>query len=417
MNIKIIPGLLKGCIHSISSKSHAHRLMIAASLCADFCQVSISDMNEDLEATQNCLSQLNDLFPVFNCNESGSTLRFMLPLSMALKDKAVFLGAGRLPERPISPLKEEMEAHGCTFTKGTDFPQNSTGNTQQIFTVMGRLKGGVYNLPGNVSSQYITGLLFALPLLKENSTINITSNLESSSYVMLTLEVLKLFGIMIEVCKAPQVQDEPLYSFIIKGNQQYISPGKVSAEGDWSNAAFFIVADALSCLAHNVSTPSVTCLHLNPDSAQGDKKILSFVETVRNTRNTNEKLVFDVSDVPDLVPVLAVLAASRQGTTEIINAGRLRIKESDRLATVYEMISHLGGNITELPESLVIHGTGKLKGGRVNGHNDHRIVMAAAIASILCAEPVIIQGTEAVNKSYPKFFQDFAHLGGKYNVL
>nr|WP_315021432.1 3-phosphoshikimate 1-carboxyvinyltransferase [uncultured Aminipila sp.] len=418
MNIKIIPKPLKGSINSISSKSHAHRLMIAASLCSDYCKVNISDMNQDLEATQNCLLQLNQAAPVFDCNESGSTLRFMLPISMALKDKATFSGSGRLPERPISPLKEEMESHGCTFDTNVQLPLDDTKNSKPIFTVKGRLKGGTFNLAGNVSSQYITGLLFALPLLKENSLINITSTLESLGYVMLTLEVLKLFGINIEsrISQNTQVENEHSYSFFIKGNQKYISPGEVTAEGDWSNAAFWIVADAI-CSSANCLDPAVSCLNLNFNSAQGDKEIVSFAETIKTAENSDKKLIFDVSNVPDLVPILVILAASRQGITEITNAGRLRIKESDRLATVCEIIQALGGSITELPEGLIINGTGGLKGGTVNGHNDHRIVMAAAIASILCTEPVTILGSEAVNKSYPRFFEDFSYLGGEYHVL
>ncbi|MHC1723320.1 MAG: 3-phosphoshikimate 1-carboxyvinyltransferase [Aminipila sp.] len=418
MNIKIIPKPLKGSINSISSKSHAHRLMIAAALCSDYCKVNISDMNQDLEATQDCLLQLNKATPVFDCNESGSTLRFMLPISMALKDQAIFLGSGRLPERPISPLKEEMESHGCTFEPNVELSLKNDKNSKPIFTVKGKLKAGVFNLPGNVSSQYITGLLFALPLLEEDSLINITSTLESLGYVMLTLEVLKLFGISVElrISENTQSEKECLYSFFVKGNQNYISPGEVIAEGDWSNAAFWIVADALCSSTYDLDS-AVFCLNLNFNSVQGDREIVSFAETVTDAKNNDKKLVFDVSNVPDLVPILAVLAASRQGTTEFINAGRLRIKESDRLATVHEMIQALGGSITELPEGLMINGSGMLKGGTVNGHNDHRIVMATAIASILCTEPVTILGSEAVNKSYPKFFDDFCYLGGECYVL
>ncbi|QAT41794.1 3-phosphoshikimate 1-carboxyvinyltransferase [Aminipila luticellarii] len=419
MNIQITPKPLKGRIPSISSKSHAHRLMIAASLCEEPCQVHISDMNQDLEATQNCLMQLSDESPVLDCHESGSTLRFLLPIAMALKNQASFFGSGRLPERPLSPLKEELEAHGCTFTTETDISFPPFDGSTLIYTGTGRLKGGAFQLPGNVSSQYITGLLFALPLLKEDSSITLTSKLESSGYVRLTLEVLECFGIRIrqEFSKNPKREQETLYSFVIKGNQKYKSPGEVTAEGDWSNGAFWIVADALSSFSQRTSEPSVSCLNLNKNSAQGDKAILSFVRAVRQTKKSKEKLVFDASEVPDLVPILAVLAASREGITEITHAGRLRIKESDRLATVHELIGSLGGDITELPEGLVINGTGKLRGGTVNGHNDHRIVMSAAIASILCTEPVIILGAEAADKSYPKFFEDFTRLGGEFHVL
>lgn len=450
MNIKIIPKTLNGSVNSITSKSHAHRLMIAAALCAQSCKVNISNMNEDLYATRNCLSQLNDAsqnckdiylqqsknnsFPILDCNESGSTLRFMLPIAMALNNRAIFLGAGRLPERPLSPLKEEMEKHGCAFDKNIESSIKKTGivqNSKLIFTVTGPLKGGTFTLPGNVSSQYITGLLFALPLLKEDSSINISSNLESIGYVMLTLEVLKLFGIEIAIRNndgnqikfdslsniSKKLKELQTYSFFIKGNQQYISPGEVTAEGDWSNAAFWIVADYLSKGKNTDFENSISCINLNLNSPQGDKEIVSFVKIFNTAKGSGKKLVFDVSNVPDLVPILAVLATSYEGITEITNAGRLRIKESDRLSTVCEMIKTLGGNITELPEGLIIQGTKNLKGGTVNGHNDHRIVMATTIASILCTEPVTILDSEAVNKSYPTFFDDFSSLGGTYHVL
>lgn len=445
MNIKITPKPLKGSINAITSKSHAHRLLIASALCSEPCKVNISNMNEDIEATQNCLSLLTKIsdsnaLPILDCNESGSTLRFMLPIAMALSNKVIFLGAGRLPERPLSPLKEEMELHGCTFDTKAD--KHSISLEMQtssipIFTVTGPLKGGTFTLPGNISSQYITGLLFALPLLKEDSIIRISSKLESIGYVMLTLEVLKLFGIDIEIKTTEEYQAKTKYenclikkldainksgqsfSFIIKGNQKYISPKEVTAEGDWSNAAFFIVADALSSSINNTGTleNSITCLNLDHKSSQGDKEIVSFVQRFKESHSKKNSLVFDVANVPDLVPILSVLATSYEGTTEIINAGRLRIKESDRLSTVREMIQNLGGIITELPEGLIIQGTKKLKGGTVNGYNDHRIVMAAAISSIICSEPVTILGAEAVNKSYPRFFEDLSNLGGEYHVL
>lgn len=415
MNIKITPGLLTGSVNSITSKSHAHRLMIASALCETPCHVNISSMNEDLEATQNCLSTLGDIAADtgFDCGESGSTLRFLLPIAMVLKDRATFFGRGRLPERPLSPLKEEMEAHGCSFfTDAFDSPHSSSkpsSFSRHIFTICGRLQGGTFNLAGNVSSQYITGLLFALPLLEEDSLINITTKLESTGYVRLTLDVLELFGIDIEV-------HGDYSSFSIRGSQRYVSPGDVVAEGDWSNGAFWITADGLTRKVSGSSVPAVFCENLNLESSQGDKEIVDFAERVA-TAADSDILRFDVADVPDLVPVLAVLAASRHGITEIVNAGRLRIKESDRLATVSEMINSLGGDATQLPDSLIINGTGLLQGGSVDGCNDHRIVMAAAIASILCKDPVTIIGAEAVNKSYPRFFNDFNALGGEYVVL
>lgn len=427
MNVKIIPKPLGGTINSITSKSHAHRLLIAAALCEDPCKVNIKNTNEDLKATSNCLSLLSDEYPVLDCHESGSTLRFMLPIAMVLKEKTVFLGSGRLPERPLSPLKEEMEAHGCTFEKLSQSADCSDEKiTREIYTVSGKMRGGEFKLAGNVSSQYITGLLFALPLLAEDSEIQITSKLESVDYVILTLKVLESFGVHIEtrINEKSSIEGGKAYSFFIKGNQTYHSPVEVTAEGDWSNAAFWVVAGALG--------GALRCEHIMLDSFQGDKAVVDIVKSYQrkieiqatavttemdpNTMNEEEHII-DASNIPDLVPILSVLAASHKGVTRIINAGRLRIKESDRLHTVADCLQSLGADIAELPEGLVIRGTGKLKGGSVNGYNDHRIVMSMAIASILCDAPVIIHGAEAVNKSYPTFFEDFATLGGEVEIV
>lgn len=440
MNVQINPKPLCGKVKAIASKSHAHRLLLGAALCdignghIDSCKVHISEMNEDLEATKNCITRLEQTEPVFFCNESGSTLRFFLPIAMALKERAEFWGAGRLPERPLSPLKEEMERHGCGF--GTGFRPSATVGTsgadssgtgapelppqaRHIITAEGRLQSGRYSLAGNISSQYITGLLFALPLLDGDSILDITSPLESAGYVDLTLEVLKLFGIRIQIFTA---QSNANIRFVIKGGQRYTSPGEVSAEGDWSNAAFWIAADLLgrtrSPKAADISCIGVECTDLNPDSSQGDKRIVEFADIIKENANTSETLEFDVSQVPDLVPILSVMCCCRRdGTSKIVNAGRLRIKESDRLATVHEMLEALGAEIEEGEDSLTIYGTGSLTGGTVDGHNDHRIVMAAAAASVLCREPVTILGAEAVNKSYPAFWSDFRSLGGEYIEL
>lgn len=428
MNVKIMPKPLSGTINSITSKSHAHRLLIAAALCKEPCKVNIQNTNEDLKATSNCLSSLSDNIPVLDCHESGSTLRFMLPIAMVLKEKTVFLGSGRLPERPLSPLKEEMEAHGCSFEKQAKSAEWSDEKaTREIYTVSGKMRGGTFQLAGNVSSQYITGLLFALPLLEEDSEIQITSKLESVDYVILTLKVLESFGIQIEtkINEKASIEGCKAYSFIIKGNQTYHSPVEVTAEGDWSNAAFWVVAGALG--------GSLRCEHISLDSFQGDKAVVDMIKSyhrkveIQPSAVTTEKMdsttvnaeehLIDASNIPDLVPILSVLAASHQGITRIINAGRLRIKESDRLHTVADCLQSLGADIAELPDGLVIRGTGMLKGGTVNGYNDHRIVMSMAIASILCDDPVIINGAEAVNKSYPTFFEDFAALGGEVEIV
>lgn len=423
MKIAITPRSLSGSVQAISSKSHAHRLLIASALSENPPEVSIATTSQDIEATKDCLSQLGEKIPVLNCCESGSTLRFLIPVVMALKDEAIFLGCGRLPERPLSPLKEEMENHGCTFFKGDitnepAFNGNITNEpAKEICRIKGKLKGGTFTLPGNISSQYITGLLFALPLLEEDSRIRMTSPPESVKYIELTLDVLKQFNIHIAV---EEENNCPVYT--IKGGQKYTAKGTVFPDGDWSNTAFWVVAGILS------KGSGILCRGVNPGSIQGDKEVAALAEKmggiIKRAENrldasagTLNAIDIDASHIPDLVPIMAVAAATAKGTTRIHNAGRLRIKESDRLAAMYDCLSRVGADITEEPKGLIIKGVPKLKGGAVDGYNDHRIVMAMAIASIVCENPVIIEGAQAVNKSYPGFFDDFKSLGGEYHVL
>lgn len=413
MNIEIIPHTLVGSVDAVASKSHGHRLLIAAALSQKPTNVTINTSSQDIEATQNCLEQLDAPMPVLDCGESGSTLRFLLPVAMALKDQALFMGSGRLPKRPISPLKEEMEAHGCVFSN----EHRKKGDAQEICHVKGRLKGGIFTLPGNVSSQYITGLLFTLPLLKENSQIRVTSPLESKRYVDLTVDVMQKCNIEVYV-----EEKEGLLTYKVQGKQRYLPPAEMTAEGDWSNIAFWVAAGILS------KESGVICRGLNLQSIQADREIINI--SLRMGGKVLEKYTsllameaplkgihIDVSGIPDLVPILAVMAAAAKGTTHIHNAARLRLKESDRLAAMYDCLSRLGADIIEEPGGLTITGGKQLSGGTVSGYNDHRIVMAMTIASILCDKPLIIEGAEAVNKSYPRFFEDFEWLGGEYRVL
>ena len=413
MNIEITPRILVGSVNAVASKSHAHRLLIASALSKKPGKVSINTTSADIEATQACLRQLRADPPILNCQESGSTLRFLLPIAMAMKDKSIFLGSGRLPNRPISPLKEEMEAHGCVFTNF----HRKKDDAVEICQVQGRMQPGIFSLPGDVSSQYITGLLFALPLLKRDSQIQITSPLQSKGYVDLTLDVLKEFHIEV---LTEEKKGCPIY--YIRGGQQYIPPGDTAAEGDWSNIAFWVIAGILS------RDSGIICRGLNIESTQGDRAILNLARRMGGTILTKGNRILtmaapltgihiDASAIPDLVPILAVAAATASGTTHIHNAQRLRIKESDRLAAMYDCLSKLGADITEEPGGLIIKGVPRLKGGTVSGYNDHRIVMAMAIASIVSDGPIIIEGAEAVNKSYPTFFEDFQELGGEYRVL
>lgn len=438
MDIKIIPKKLKGRLDALPSKSHAHRVLIAQKLArmqngeaanADNAHGSeIPTFSKDIEATKNCLAQLDSGSPRLNCIESGSTMRFMLPVAMALRDEAVFIGAGKLPSRPISPLREEMERNGCTFSTGTPAADADgiPNGFSEICTIRGRLQPGAYRLAGNVSSQFITGLLFALPLLDGDSTLELTTALESAGYVDLTLDVLRDFGIMIDEKRSP----EGFNTYVINGNQRYTEPADVTVQGDWSNAAFWLACGALS--------GDVTLDGVDMTSSQRDKEFADILmqmgahlevsscgtsmdstsatgglSSIRCTGNGLSAADIDVAQIPDLVPVLATVMALADGASEITHAERLRIKESDRIFTVHDFLSKLGADITDEGSGLSVRGKRTLSGGEVCGHNDHRIVMAAAVASCGCTGPVIIRGAEAVNKSYPDFFRDFAALGGE----
>ena len=271
----------------------------------------------------------------------------------------------------------------------------------------GKLEAGIYEIPGNISSQFITGLLFALPLLKGDSEIRLTSALESARYVDMTLQVLKQYGVVVSCTEE---------GFQIPGGQSYLAQQSVQIEGDWYNAAFWLTAAAMG------KKITVTCLDEN--STQGDKKILDILKRMGakveqrdwEATVTPERLDgtdIDAGDIPDLVPILAAAAAVSRGKTRIYNAGRLRLKESDRLKSVSQVLNGLGGQVRELEDGLEITGRERLAGGRVDAAGDHRIAMMAAVAAMVCENPVEICGAQAVNKSYPGFFEDYQSLGGK----
>ena len=632
MDVKIIPGKLRGRITAMPSKSHAHRVLIAQKLaqlqgtgCKD--PLFIPEFSRDITATKNCLAQLDSCSgadhctragddlnaegvadrqtaaskttdgagsrqaddqagrrnttgsataadtctdaPLLDCGESGSTLRFMLPVAMAVTDKAIFAGSGKLPQRPISPLKEEMENHGCVFTMGTDRTADISktgittdirsaadksadsangGGATEICTITGRLQPGEYTLPGNISSQFITGLLFALPILDGDSILRLTTKLESAGYVDLSLDVLRDFGIDIRI----DTDENGFITYNIKGGQKYTEPEGLSIEGDWSNAAFWLACGALG--------GDIICDGLKADSSQRDREVLTVLQNlgasitteagsdglttvicrapgstgiggdeategiipdcgtgdystvngihsihtnsgdssddhmcaarwdshasdrrsdecisedrsvadaapvhrssgyqadVCSTDNRTDccsgthstvngapdngspqtpatddpaqtagkadaglaAIDLDVTQIPDLVPVLAAVMSAAKGNSVITGAERLRIKESDRLETVRDFLSRLGADIECLDDGLSITGMVGLAGGEVSSHNDHRIAMAAAVASCICREPVIIRGADAVSKSYPDFFSDFAGLGGTVSEI
>lgn len=388
-------------INAIPSKSHAHRAMICAALSESACDIICDGTSEDIEATINCLVAMKVGSNVMDCGESGSTFRFMIPVLGALGKTAVFELRGRLAERPLSPLYEQLQAHGMTLSEQGSVP----------FEISGQLEPGVYEIDGGVSSQFITGLLLALPILKKDSRIIIKGKLESKPYVDLTLRVLDDFGIKI------QTADDGFY---VLGGQTYVGPKSYDIEGDWSNGCFWLCAGAL--LEEGLKLKGI-----KKDSFQGDKEIVRLLNKLGAKVSQTEESVtveksclwgtkIDATEIPDMVPVLALLGAVANGTTEIVNAGRLRLKESDRLKTVAETLRKLGADITELPEGLKITGKSGLEGGKVDGAGDHRIVMMAAIASLICKNKVIITGWDAVNKSYPDFFKDLEELGLSGNV-
>ena len=399
MNITIEPGRLHGAVSAPASKSHVHRLLIAAALCGpgEKTRILCPMENEDIAATIRCLKAMGPeirregdwlrvcqafsplLYPPkgpLDCGESGSTLRFLLPLCACAAGETHLTGRGRLPSRPNGPLLSALRLHGAHITE--DFLP---------MTVGGGLRPGDFALPGNVSSQYFSGLLFCLPLLEGDSTLRYTSPLESMPYVDLTLSVLRRFGITAETIDG---------GWRVPGKQRYRSPGAVKAEGDWSAAAFWLGANRLGS--------EVTVEGLDPASCQGDKAIVGLLDRIGGE--------IDVADAPDLMPILSAVAAAMPGkVTRITGAARLRLKESDRLSAMAASIRALGGIAEEMPDGLVIRGT-CLTGGTVDGQNDHRVVMSAAVAATACQGPVTILGQDAVKKSYVHFWNDFQALGG-----
>lgn len=408
MDIKIIPGKLKGTVSIPSSKSMTHRVLIGAALAKGKSVISNVTFSKDIYATIDALKAsgaditadgntvtvngLSGRCPkkaVIDCCESGSTLRFMIPVTAALGISAVYRGQGRLPERPITPYLRELPQKGITFDYKNTMP----------FSVSGKLISGKYSLEGNISSQFITGLMFALPLLDGDSEIILTSPLESKPYADMTIESLKLFGIDIK---------ETLEGYYIKGGQQYHS-ADVTVEGDFSQAAFFYVANALGS--------NIIIENLKKESTQGDKKIVEITENLcYNENNVPMGFSVNASDIPDLVPILAVLGTYCLDTSKISGAERLKIKESDRLTATAAAINALGGNVTPINDGLIINNA-RLIGGTIDSCGDHRIAMCAAIAATICQKPVIIKNADSVEKSYPDFFRDYINLGGIANVI
>ncbi len=432
MNVTVEPGPLAGEVTAPSSKSEAHRLLICAAFAPGTTDIDCTTTSEDIDATARCLSALGarvtrtrrgfrvvpvrgtsatDNIPeasrgaLLDCGESGSTLRFLLPVAAALGCDASLTGHGRLPERPLSPLYEELVAHGAELSPQGRMP----------LRVGGRLRAGRFSLPGDVSSQYVSGLLLAAPLLAAPVEVVVSEPVESLPYIDITVSALRRFGVGVDEGRV-EGPDGPARSYVVSGSDGLVSPGTVSVGGDWSNAAFWLAAGALS-------DDGVAVRGLDVRSAQGDRQALAALallgaRVLRGAEGAacaHDGLAgreIDVSSCPDLVPPLAAVAAFAEGVTRITGAARLRLKESDRIATVSAAINSLGGRATALDDGLVIEGARELAGGTVDAANDHRIAMMAAVMAGRCAGPVTILGAECVNKSYPAFFEDLSSLGG-----
>ena len=428
MDVQINPGPLNGTIRAIASKSELHRMLICAAFSDRMTEIlapgSAYDghhpLPNDILATMACLKALGAAFevdsgsimvtpigkqvsgPHLDCGESGSTLRFLLPVAAAASERPSFTGSGRLPERPIGGLTDALKKHGISMSAD-----------RLPFTLSGRLTGGVYEIPGNISSQYLTGLLLMLPLLREKAEIRLLTPLRSADYIDITTQVMAFFGV--EVIKTAQ-------EYHLGEQHPYRSPDVLMSGGDWSNTAAFLAASALR------SDSRIFCQCLYSGSMQGDLKILSRLEhfgaeivsegsAAAAYHAPLHGTLIDIDPTPDLLPVLAVVACAAQGRTVFGNAGRLRLKESDRIESTAAMVRALGGTAETEPEKLIIYGNGALRGGTVDAANDHRIVMAASIAAGICSGPVIIRGAEAVNKSYPTFFEDLKAVKGDVHVL
>lgn len=420
MKALIRPAQLHGRIKTVASKSQAHRMLICAAFADKATDIVCEELSLDIRATAGCLSAMGAdisynedkksfrVIPIdrksfgdthkqitIDVGESGSTLRFLLPVVAALGVDTHIVMHGRLADRPLSPLWEELEAHGAVLTKNDD----------STMDVSGRLRGSEYTIAADVSSQFISGLLFAAPLIAEKEAdfkLKLTGQIESINYILMTFDALKSFGVGVK-------RDNDILSIARKA--EYVSPGELTVEGDWSNGAFWICASAMT-------SDKLDVTGLNYDSMQGDKAVIELRDRITAKRNGNDPCIIDAKNVPDLVPVLSVLAAFAKGETIFTHAERLRIKESDRIKSTVRMLKALGADAEETADGLKVSSDGrKLKGGTVDSCNDHRIAMSAAVASIICENEVEVLTAEAVRKSYPAFWEDFARLGGMVEIV
>lgn len=398
-DVVIQNSILKGDIVLPPSKSIAHRALLCSFLSGAGTVKPIIDSN-DMKATTGIINSLKNGETVLNSIESGSTLRFMIPVAAALGRDVTFVGEGSLLSRTVGEYLELLPKHNVSVESDGYLP----------FGIKGRLSAGSYEVAGNVSSQYITGLLLSLPLLEEDSAIILTTELQSKPYVDMTIKVMADYGVDVR---------ETDFGYLIKGNQKY-KELDYTVEGDWSHAAFFLLAGALGS--------DVTLKGLDIDSPQGDKAIVDVMrrfgadiiineDGIRCRKSKLHAADINASDIPDLVPVIALLAAFADGTTVISGAQRLRFKESDRIESVVYNLRQIGADVTETPDGMIINGAKALHGAKLKGYNDHRIVMAFSVAGLYLDGETVIDDAMSINKSYPSFFEDYNSIGGKASVI
>lgn len=397
--VKIENSILNGTVTAPPSKSAAHRALICSFL-AGGGSVSPIINSKDMQATTGVIDALKRGDSTLNCIESGSTLRFMIPVAASLGKNVTFTGEGRLPERPVGEYIEILPKHNVKVESNGFLP----------LSISGKLTNGTYEAAGDVSSQYITGLLLALANVDGDSAVILTTKLQSKPYVDMTVKVMADYGVDVK---------ETEFGYLIHGNQQF-KKLDYTVEGDWSQAAFFLVAGAIG--------GNITVNGLDMNSTQGDKEIVNVIRNFGGniTVDDNEIRCFggelkgteiDASDIPDLVPIIAVLAAFAKGKTVIKGAERLRYKESDRIESVVQNLKLLGAQVQETTDGMIINGGKKLNSAKLKGFNDHRIVMAFSVAGLYIDGTVEIDDAESINKSYPSFFEDYNRLGGKADVL
>ena len=406
MDLIIQPRTLSGMVTPPPSKSEAHRLVICAALAQGVSTLRNLSFSEDILATLRCVKALGarwevldgksirvegvgekrcqEVLPKLDCGESGSTLRFLIPIALTIAGGGVFTGHGRLMQRPQQPYFDLFTEKGIYFELNGD-----------MLTVRGKLTAGEYRLPGNVSSQFFTGLVFALPLLGESSTILATTPVESADYISLTLDAMKKANVAVAWNSD---------SFAV--SPQTYRPIEQTVENDWSQAAFWLAAKGLG--------NDISVCGMAESSLQGDRRFTEFAEILAREEN----VTLDVSQCPDLVPPLAALAAVRKGSCRIEGAARLRVKESDRLASVTAVLNAMGADVREEADALSICGVDSLSGGvSIGCCGDHRIAMMSAVAATRCRKPVLLKGADCVKKSYPDFWEVYQSLGGECHAV